>query len=164
MVTRYVKFEDNSEVMDVLFCVVLGNDSVERIQETLKQAQSTISTKLTFLRKKKIVKKKKWVYEVNWQTLYKIMYSVIEDFLKLRAKGIAKRVRYYFPESRLKKILIGYSILFLEENWLKQTIREIVKDYFLSLMRTDDRQLRKIDPKLLELKRKLKIQKPMEII
>lgn len=77
--TKYAKFEVNTEVMDVLFCIVLGHETVKKIREKLKQPQSTISTKLMFLRENEIVRKNKWVFKPNWGVIYDKMYKVLKD-------------------------------------------------------------------------------------
>ena len=90
-IPQYSPFPYNSEVLEVLCCVILGFNKIKNIRKILKQPQSTISEKMSFLRKNKAVIKKKWVFEPNWNVIYKIMYDLIKK--NISPSG---RILYYY--------------------------------------------------------------------
>jgi len=170
MVTRYSDIETNSEVTDVLFCIVLGYNTVKKLTEILKQPQPTISTKLKFLLQNKVVKKSKWNFEPNWSKIYQIMYKMlrenspvalqwyiksfvskvfkIEDKKIKELERVVKNIKLYFPEARLRKILEGYAELFMHSRE-KASLQDIINKYFVGLIESDKN---KLDRQLSELK------------
>jgi DNA-binding transcriptional ArsR family regulator len=106
---KYSSLPYNKEVMDVLCCVVLGYSRVSDMMKVLKQPQSTISEKLRFLRKNKVVKKSKWVYEPNWKRLT----SLLRKEVKMVVEG--KKLLQLFDEKRLTNIMKTYADIAIKE-------------------------------------------------
>jgi predicted transcriptional regulator len=168
--TKYTDLENNKEVTDVLFCIISDHNTVKEITKTLKQPQSTVSTKLQFLIENKVVIKRKWEFEPNWNRLYVVMYDVLKKnspiALQLYMKSIlktdkekigklrkvVKNIKLYFPESRLKRMLEIYSGLYFK-GYSKASISDIINQYLVGLIETD----RIKDKKLVELKKILMV-------
>ena len=170
MVTRYSDIETNSEVTDVLFCIVLGHNTVKGLTKILKQPQSTISTKLKFLLQNKVVTKSKWNFEPNWNRICQIMYKILKEnsplSLQLYVKSyigktfkidddkikqlqkVVKNIKLYFPEERLRKMIEGYANLFIQTRE-KVSIQDIINKYFVGLIESNKD---KLDRQLSELK------------
>jgi len=168
--TLYRDFETNKEVSDVLFCIVAGHKTVKGMMKILKQPQSTISTKLQFLLKNKVVVKNKWEFDANWNKIYQVMYKVLKEnspiALQLYVKSyirktfkiddtkikqlqdIIKNIETYFPKDRLKRILEGYAKLFIQTKE-KVSIQDVINQYFIGLIESDEG---KLDKQLSELK------------
>lgn len=168
--TLYIDFEINKEVTDVLFCIVSGHKTVKDMMKVLKQPQSTISTKIHFLLKNKVIMKSKWEFYPNWDRIYQVMYKVLREdspiALKLYIKSyirktfkiddnrinqlhtVIKNIETYFPKDRLKRMLEGYAKLFIQTKE-KASIQDIINQYFVGLIESNKEGL---DKQLLELK------------
>jgi len=87
MDTRYNSIEINDKVMDVFYCLLRGKHRVKDIQKELNQPQQTISAKLKFLLKNKVVRKKNKTYVINLKKVYKIVYKEIKKYLENQSKN-----------------------------------------------------------------------------
>jgi len=172
MVTRYSRIEDNAEVMDVLYCIILGHNTVKKLKDILKQPQSTISTKIQFLLKNKVILKNKWEFYSNWNNTYQVMYKIlkenspislqfyvksyirkvfkISDSKVKQLEKVIKNIELYFPEERLKRIVEGYAKLFIQ-NKEKASIQDIINQYFVGLIGLDKDSIKELDEPLREL-------------
>jgi len=168
--TLYRDFETNKEVTDVLFCIVSGHKTVKEMMKILKQPQSTISTKIQFLLKNKIILKNKWEFCPNWDRIYQLMYKVLREnspialqlYIKSYIKktfnidddkiqqlqNVVKNIENYFPEDRLKRMLGCYAKLFIRTKE-KASVQDIINQYFIGLIESDKS---KLDRQLSELK------------
>ena len=119
----YGNIEENKDVVDVLFMVIAGHGNVKSMTKYLRQKQNTISMKLTFLRKEKLVTKDKWNYNPNWNGLIKLFRNLLiygvnknsaykEGFLDMSKKGF-KDFEKYFPDSFIKNFLESYATNYL---------------------------------------------------
>jgi len=169
--TIYRGFETNKEVTDVLFCIVSGHKTVKDVITILKQPQSTISTKIQFLLKNKVILKSKWEFYPNWDKIYQIMYKVLKEnspialqfYIKSyirktfkisdekikQLQNVVKNIDTYFPQDRLKRMMEAYAKLFIKTRE-KASIQDIINRYFVGLIESDED---KLDKQLLELKR-----------
>jgi hypothetical protein len=153
---KYKQFEHNSEVMDVLCCVVLGKSRVKEMMKTLKQPQSTISEKLRFLRKVGVLKKSKWAYEPNWSKLVKIVRKEVHSVLKFYLGKDEKRFIGLFGEERMRNIIKTYAKMVIKEKMIELvSISEVVWKYFLGLTQMEDKELKEIDERFVILKKKI---------
>jgi DNA-binding transcriptional ArsR family regulator len=153
---KYKQFEYNREVMDVLCCVILGYSRVSDIMKILKQPQSTISEKLRFLKKNKIVKKSKWVFEPNWSKLVNIARKEVHSVLKFYVGKSEKRFMELFSEERIKNIIKTYAQMVIKDKTMEfVSISEVVWKYFLGLTQTEDKELKEIDKRFVMLKKKI---------
>jgi hypothetical protein len=116
---KYKQFEHNTEVMDVLCCVVLGKNRVKEMMKTLRQSQSTISEKLRFLRKVGVVKKSKWAYEPNWGKLANIARKEVHSLLKFYLGKDEKRFMELFGEERMRNIIKTYAQMVIKEKMME---------------------------------------------
>lgn len=175
-VPKYRPLEYNSEVMDVLSCVILGHSRVKDMVKILNQPQSTISEKLRFLRKGKAVVKKKWVYEPNWDELIFLLKKHIGNILEIYVEEKKERENFIklFDDKRLKNMLTTYANMLLEkinENGKEKRIQLIeqtslfgvVWKYFLGLTQMEDKELRKIDERFVMLKKKIEALSPEKL-
>jgi len=153
---KYKQFEYNREVMDVLCCVILGYSRVSDIMKILKQPQSTISEKLRFLKKNKIVKKSKWVFEPNWSKLVNIARKNIHSILKFYVGKSEKRFMELFSEERMRNIIKTYAKMVIKEKMIELvSISEVVWKYFLGLTQMEDKELKEINERFVILKKKV---------
>ena len=162
MVTRYSRIEDNAEVMDVLYCIILGHKTVKELTELLKQPQSTISTKLRFLKQNRFVIKKKWDFEPNWETINAKMYGVLKGILKQKIamkKNLEpqkldelKKVDVYLSKPLLRGLLKVYSLLFTY-GYGKYSIYNMLDSFLAVIAKAEDTNLKKIDKNLCLLKK-----------
>jgi DNA-binding transcriptional ArsR family regulator len=158
---KYKRFEYNKEVMDVLCCVILGYSRVSDIMKILKQPQSTISEKLRFLRKNKIVKKSKWVFEPNWSKLVNIARKNIHSILKFYAGKSEKGFMELFSEERIRNIIKTYAQMVIKEKMIEfVSISEVVWKYFLGLTQMENKELKEIDERFVVLKKKIGAMSP----
>jgi predicted transcriptional regulator len=154
--TKYSQFESNNEVMDVLLTIIEGKSKVKDIVKVLKQPQSTISSKLQFLRENNIVVKNKWSYEVNWGELNKIFLRELRNQMKawLKDERDINKFIVLFNEKRIESILKEYATLCIIRGKAKNvSIQQIINDYFHGLAEIDDRELREMDKRFVELKK-----------
>jgi DNA-binding transcriptional ArsR family regulator len=164
---RYAEFEENSEIMDAFYCIILGYGNVKQMVKILKQPQPTISSKLMFLRQNKIVKKEKWSYIPNWVRIYQKMYELLKDNIRVSLNPKTKRIfkenknlqnkninpRDYFTDELLRFIVERYARLYFATDEGKFSLNEIVLYFLVGLKNANDRDLKKLNPKLVELKR-----------
>jgi DNA-binding transcriptional ArsR family regulator len=153
--TKYSQFEQNNEVMNVLFAIINGKKTVNDVVKALKEPQSTVSSKLQFLRENDIVIKQKWSYDVNWDKLNKIFLRELRNQMKAWLKDETKINKFMilFNESRIGSILREYATLCIIRGKTKSaSIQQIIIDYFHGLAETEDKELRKIDKRFVELK------------
>jgi hypothetical protein len=161
---KYKQFEYNREVMDVLCCVILGYSRVSDIMKILKQPQSTISEKLRFLRKNKIVKKSKWVFVPNWSKLVDIARKKVHSILKFYAGKSEKRFMELFSEERIKNIIKTYAQMAVKDKTIELvSISDVVWKYFLGLTQMEDKELEEIDKMLIILKKKIGAMSPEKL-
>jgi DNA-binding transcriptional ArsR family regulator len=152
---KYSQFEDNNYVMDVLFAVIEGKNTVKDIMNVLKQPQSTVSMKLQFLRDNNIVVKNKWNYDVNWSELNKVFLKELRGQMEvwLKDKGKINKFIDLFNENRIGSILREYATLcIIREKTKSASIQQIINDYFHGIMETEDKELGRIDKRFIELK------------
>jgi hypothetical protein len=170
---KYKPLEYNSEVMDVLSCIILGYNRVKDMIKILNRPQSTISEKLRFLRKSKVVVKKKWIYEPNWEELISLLRKHVKNIIELYVEKKREREKFMklFDDKRLKNMLNIYVNMHFEKinknrkeekiQLIKQTnLFVIIWEYFLGLTQMEDEELRKIDERFLILKNKIKALSP----
>jgi len=154
--TKYSNFESNNEVMNVLFAIINGKKTVNEIVKALKEPQSTVSSKLQFLRENDVVIKQKWNYDVNWDKLNKIFLRELKNQMKvwLKDERNINKFMILFNESRIGSILREYATLCIIRGKTKSvSIQQIINDYFHGLAETEDKELRKIDKRFIELKK-----------
>jgi hypothetical protein len=153
---KYSQFENNNYVMDVLFAVIEGKNTAKDIMNVLKQPQSTVSMKLQFLRDNNIVIKNKWNYDVNWDKLNKIFLVELRNQMKawLKDERNINKFMILFNENRIGSILREYATLCIIRGKTKSaSIQQIINDYFHGLAEIEDKELRKIDKRFVELKK-----------
>ncbi len=169
MTTIYKEFENNSEVMDVLFCIIDGKKDVKSIIKILKQPQSTVSTKLQFLRENDIVVKNKWKYEPNWKIIKRMFQSEIRkifvdllDFFRDSSqlekdkigmiRGMIKRIPEIFNEKRVINIYEMYAD-YSDEGLLKRiNTSGLAKLYIEMLKKTDTTRFKDFDEDIISIK------------
>jgi hypothetical protein len=152
--TGFAPFERNSSVMDVLFCIIDNKNNVKKMVKVLKQPQSSVSRKMKFLLKNRIVIKKKWSFEVNWKELNKVFLKEAKTQIKAWV-GDDKKVNRFiglFNENRIKSILEKYAEHFMNGDLKAKSISAIANDYLLGLVETDDNALKEIDVIFVDLK------------
>jgi len=153
--TKYSQFEQNNEIMNVLFAIINGKKTVNEIVKALKEPQSTVSSKLQFLRENDVVIKQKWNYDVNWDKLNKIFLRELRNQMKawLKDERNINKFMVLFNEKRVKSILKEYATLCIIKGKTRNMSMEyIINDYFHGLAETEDKELRKIDKRFVELK------------
>ena len=161
----YRPIRENDDVIDVLCCVILKYNTVREMMKILKQPQSSISEKLRFLIKNKLVKKNKWTFEVNWNGLTKLLKEIAEGRLEV---AIGKDYRKYlglFDNERLEKIMRAYAsgIVVLMKPKKEPTqvrkpenLERIFWMYILGLLQTNNEELKDLkdyDKGFIELKK-----------
>ncbi len=99
MPTHYANIEDNSEVMDVLFALLVGCSTPANIQTKLKSGQ--VRNKLLFLRKEGLIIKSKWKYQPNNDTIYKTVLKTMSGTLA-QYERISKNLNK--PAGKIKTI------------------------------------------------------------
>ena len=154
--TRYKKFEENEAVMDVLFNLILGKRRVKELVKALKQSQPTISVKLDFLVRSGVVKKDKWVFEVNWKKLHKIFCKVARSWIELWVKDKRKVDGFMkiFDERRVRRIFEKFAEYY--DIVKGKSVVWMVDSYLLGMTQVDDSELIKIDRRMVELKKYIK--------
>jgi len=147
---RYRPLPENAEVVDVLCSVILHYDNVSSIMKILKEPQSTVSEKLRFLKKNRVISKNKWEFEVNWDELLKLLRSLVKKELI----GLSKKHLKLF-DGRLKRIMEVYSAMVIELGHKPKSLRDIVWMYLLGVCQTDNKELEKADKGFVKLKKEL---------
>jgi DNA-binding transcriptional ArsR family regulator len=153
---KYLRFETSDEVMDTLFAIIDGNTNVKSIMKALKQPQSTVSSKLQFLRDNDIIIKDKWNYSINWNVLNKVFLIELRNQMKMWLKDETKINKFIvlFNENRIRSILKAYATLYIVRGKIGNiNIQQIINDYFHGIMETEDKELRKTDKRFVELKK-----------
>ena len=174
----YGDLENNSEVMDVLYAIIHGCKTPKEIVEKLKQNDSTIRSKLLFLRKNDVVLKDKWNYEAKWDVIYQRMLNAINDVLAYYisvAEYVSKRsaeelrmmkkdTKVYFPKKLILEILRVYSLIYFH-GYRSLSMYEMMRGFLDQLPKTNDVRIKEINPKLLDVKKVLKdIPTPEEFV
>jgi DNA-binding transcriptional ArsR family regulator len=121
---KYANFKNNDKVMDVLCCVILGYSRVSDMMKILNQPQSTISEKLRFLKKNKIVKKSKWVFEPNWKNIIVIAKEQV-------GKMLGKHYTNIFKEILIQKAFKTYAQFVIWKIIEPVSISKFVQLYFV---------------------------------
>jgi hypothetical protein len=160
----YKPLPENSKVMDVLCCLVLKINRVKEMMNVLKQPHSTVSEKLRFLIKNKVVKKDKWEFEVNWDVLIKLLKDITELQLRIAIGKEYKKYLELFDNERLKGIMKAYaSMIVVQQVKPKRMLLQIRKPkslenmmwmYILGMSQTSDDELRKYDKDFVWLKKR----------
>jgi hypothetical protein len=157
----YIDFENNSEVTDVLFQIISGTSSVKDIVKNLKQPQSTVSSKLQFLRDVGAVNKTRWEYKPNYNKLVsisgKVFKKIIRDEIRFRQfnkeyvssekkeeiensveelKEIAKKS--YVSKHQFKKILETASWFYPSLD-KKVSVRDVIESFYFGLIGTEEK-------------------------
>jgi len=169
---KYRPFNQNPEVIDAFCCVLLGHDTVNKIQKKLGQPQSTISEKLRFMVREGVIEKHKWVFSPNWDKIIEVSRKEIRKFfdcflitpsvlnptkkeVESSKKQIEKFMRF-FDEEKIKLIITRYADYLINEGSLeKKSVSDIMMIYFDGLVQTDYEDLEKMNPKLTKLKKML---------
>jgi hypothetical protein len=127
------------------------------MMKILKQPQSTISEKLRFLRKNKVVKKNKWIFIPNWSKLVNIVRKDVHSILKFYVGKSKKGFMELFSEERIKNIIKTYAKMVIKEKMIELvSISEVVWKYFLGLTQMEDKELEKeVDKRFAILKKKI---------
>ena len=163
---KYSKLENNSEVMDVLYAIVLENKSQKEIVRKLKQKRSTVSSKIWFLKKNKVIKKERWNFYPDWDNIYKKMLNALDDILdhyisiarnleqdpSKELLKIKKNTDAFFTKETLSGILKVYSLIYFY-GYEKLSMRDMIYSFLNQLRKVNDRRIKRIDPKLLNIKK-----------
>lgn len=149
--TEYRKLEDNSEVIDVMCALVLGETKVKDIVRILKQPQGTVSDKIGFLIKNGIVKKKKWQFEIRWNGLLKLLKSILKSELSVADKKYLK----LFDDDRLKRMIVAYAKMVVQLKHKSKSLRDMVWMYLLGMSQMNGNELNGIDGRFVDLKKDL---------
>jgi hypothetical protein len=133
------------------------------MMKILRQPQSTISHKLSWLKKIEVVKKHRWKFDVNWDNLYKIVLFTIKgqfdvgiisakkpdkitkEKIKFRKQLLALNLEECLPKRLIKNILYNYSSLQINFEYPKFSIFKIFEKFFDQLSLTDEKLVREID-------------------
>lgn len=167
---KYLRFETSNEVSDVLFAIINGNINVKSIMKALKQPQSTVSSKLQFLRDNDIIIKYKWKFEPNWKTIINVFQGEVKkyfedllDFLKdtskLKKKEIAtikniiERIPEIFDEKRVVSIYGMYADYFIDGCVKRISTSELAELYFGMLKKTDTIRFKGFDEDIVSIKK-----------
>jgi DNA-binding transcriptional ArsR family regulator len=167
---KYLRFETSNEVMDALFAIIDGNTNVKSIMKALKQPQSTVSSKLQFLRDNDIIIKDKWKFELNWKTITKVFQGEVKkyfesllEFLKdvskfkkneiKTIKNIIERRPEIFNEKRVVSIYEMYADYFIDGCVKRISTSELVELYFDMLKRTDTIKFKGFDEDIVLIKK-----------
>ena len=163
----YGNIEENSDVTDVLFMVIAGHGNVKLMRKYLRQRQNTISMKLQFLRKEKLVVKNKWSYSLNWKKITKLFRDLLiygvnknsaykKGFLDMSKKDF-KDFEKYFPDNFIRKFLESYAMNYLyfgvAQKLEAPSLEKLADDTTLHLWFLSPSKLRKINPKFEDLKK-----------
>ena len=168
MPTHYRKIEDSSEVMDVVYALVLGINTPKEIAEKLGKG-SNVRSKLQFLRKNKVVVKDKWKYDINWDGVSRKMTDatkqIISSYSKLadntnkkRLQEINVNIKSYFPKTLLMGILKLYAVAYFEGGYDKTSLKEMMQTFLSQLPNAKDEDILRMNKKLMELKEVMKKQ------
>ena len=167
---KYLRFETSNEVSDVLFAVIDGNTNVKSVMKVLKQPQSTVSSKLQFLRDNDVIIKDKWKFESNWKTITKVFQGEVKkyfedllDFLKdvskfkkkeiATIKNIIERIPEIFNEGRVVSIYEMYADYFIDGCVKRISTTELAELYLDMLKRTDTIRFKEFDENIVSIKK-----------
>ena len=169
---KYRPFSQNSEVIDVFCCVLMGQDTVNKIQKKLKQPQSTISEKLRFMVRESVIEKHRWVFSPNWDKIIEVSRKEIRKFFDFflitpsvlnptkkeleKSKKEIEKFMKFFDEKKIRLIIESYADSLINEgSFEKKSISDIMMIYFDGLVQTDYEDLEKMNPILTKLKKML---------
>lgn len=167
---KYLRFETSDEVSDVLFAIIDGNNNVKSIMKVLKQPQSTVSSKLQFLRDNDIIIKDKWKFEPNWKIITKTFQNeirkIFEDLLdffkdvsqlergKIKMiRNVMKRISEIFNEKRVVSIYEMYADYFIDGCVKRISTSELAELYFDMLKKTDTIRFKEFDKDIVSIKK-----------
>jgi len=167
---KYLRFETSNEVMDTLFAIIDGNNNVKSIMKVLKQPQSTVSSKLQFLRDNDVIIKDKWKFEPNWKTITKVfqgevkkyfedLLNFLKDVSKFKKKEIAnikdiiERIPEIFDEKRVVSIYKMYADYFIDGCVKRISTNELAELYFDMLKKTDTIRFKEFDEDIVSIKK-----------
>jgi hypothetical protein len=167
---KYLRFETSNEVSDVLFAIIDGNTNVKSIMKALKQPQSTVSSKLQFLRDNDIIIKDKWKFEPNWKTITKVfqlevkkyfedLLNFLKDVSKFKKneiktiKNIIERIPEIFNEKRVVSVYEIYADYFIDDCVKRISTSELAELYFDMLKKTDTIRFKGFDEDIVSIKR-----------
>lgn len=158
MSIEYGKIEENSEIMDVLFAVIIREKTPKSISKKLKVNGSVVRSKLQFLRKKRLLIKDKWDYSPDWDSIYRAMQKafllVLDDYEKIKkgsTRKLRKNAKEYFSKELLVSIVKVYSTIYFY-GYEKLSFKEMLRSFLTQLARTERKRIRRINPKLLKVK------------
>jgi len=162
----YAKVEESSEVVDVLYAIVLGSKTPKEIEGKLRQSDVKVRQKLLFLRQSKVVNKDKWEYTINWVVLSRKMLNVTKELMehyigfsegknKKGLEEIKNNLKEYFPKPLLVGIFKSYSMAYFK-GYEKLSLGEMMKTFLKQLRNIEDKKLKSLNKNLLELKNILK--------
>jgi DNA-binding HxlR family transcriptional regulator len=170
----YPNTENNPSVFRIFLLVVAGKNRVKDIIKYTKEKQSIVSRKLIALVRDGLLIKNKWRYEPNWDVIYERVRKEIELQLytfivhpmkdlgkkKHEIEKAEKKVEKFidlFDRKRIERIVKWYADYFIEFYFREASLSEMVSTYFDGLSEMDETELKRIDPRLLELKKTLSI-------
>lgn len=168
---RYKKFQYNAEVVDVLCCLSLGYNRIGEIVKKLKQPQPTVSAKIGFLVKNKVVLKDKWEVKPNWKVITQKFQSEVRAYLeeilffgklfwergnKLEEiREAIENIPNIFHEERVAEIYKTYAKYFLR-GWLKKmSLRDLAFMYMENLKHIDANRFREFRKDIFSIKKLL---------
>jgi DNA-binding transcriptional ArsR family regulator len=167
---KYLRFETSNEVSDVLFAIINCNTNVKSVMKALKQPQSTVSSKLQFLRDNDVIIKDKWKFEPNWKTIIRIfqgevkkyfenLLEFLKDVSKFNKKEIAtikdviKRIPEIFDEKRVVNIYEMYADYFIDGCVKRISTSELAELYLDMLKRIDTIRFKGFDEDIVSIKK-----------
>jgi hypothetical protein len=156
--------------MDALFAIIDDNNNVKSIMKVLKQPQSTVSSKLQFLRDNDIIIKDKWKFEPNWKPITKIFQGEVKkyfedllDFLKdvskfekneiKTIKNVIESIPEIFDEKRVVSIYEMYSDYFIDGCVKRISTSELAELYLDMLKKTDTIRFKEFDKDIVSIKK-----------
>ena len=162
IMTHYTRFIDNSEVIDVLYMLSLGLRSVKELSRRLKQPQPTVSTKIRYLVQNQIIKKKAWEFEINNRKLnsefIRSFKEVIDEFKMIAHSGsldaLSRNASKIITSEISESILSIYAKMFVR-GYRKLSVKDMVREFITSLSDASESEVRKLDPRLLKLRKSI---------
>jgi hypothetical protein len=149
---KYKRFEENSDVMDVLACVIAGRASSKSMVAKLKQPQPTVATKLKFLIDNGLVKKDKWTFSADMAALNAALSKALGSWISAWA-GKSSGFAGIFTDGRLERIWTAWAEHVLAGISQPESVSEIALGYLLGLSQTDEKTLGRLGPKFIKLRK-----------